>query len=227
MLALFNRSVRICGLLDDGFECCPFRFHANVAIVLEHPFRDVPGNVHDGLVTSAALGQLRDKRVPVVAPAPSHLGVFAEIVPGCLERGDVTGGIGWPRLSEREDIPLGPNLPKSLGVPSNVLGERREQGRVQRDGTTLATFCLAVPDGQEVLRKIDLCPGQCLDLGIAHPGVQRTGFRHAERDSCGSLHCTERSSRGFVGTSGDEISQVRRFLKGPIDRRLWNVSWLD
>lgn len=52
-----------------------WRFHANVAVVLEHLFRDMAGDVHDGLIASAALGQLGDEGVPVVVPPSLYAGL--------------------------------------------------------------------------------------------------------------------------------------------------------
>ena len=42
--------------LDDCLQGVPLGLHANVAVVAEHLLRDVPGDVHDGLVARTALG---------------------------------------------------------------------------------------------------------------------------------------------------------------------------
>jgi hypothetical protein len=51
--------------LDDRLQGVSFRLHTNVAAMFEHLFRDVTGDVHDGLVASATLSQIGDKSVPV------------------------------------------------------------------------------------------------------------------------------------------------------------------
>ena len=43
--------------------------------MLEHVPRDVPGDIHDRLLTSAALCKIGDKRMTVIVPAARHLGV--------------------------------------------------------------------------------------------------------------------------------------------------------
>jgi hypothetical protein len=57
---------------DDGFESRALRFHPNAAIVPQHLFRDMTGNVHDGLVGCAALRKLGGQGVPVSSRAKSQ-----------------------------------------------------------------------------------------------------------------------------------------------------------
>jgi hypothetical protein len=144
-----------------------------MAVVFEHLLRDVSGDIHNGLVTRTTFRQLRNERVPVVVPATGHLGIFADIAPGRLQRRDGTCGIAGPRFSEREDVPLRSNLVKSVRVLCNVLRQRREQSGVQRDGAALATLRLAAAHSKEFLCKVDLRPSQRFDLGISHTGIQR------------------------------------------------------
>ena len=57
---------------DDRFESRALRLHPNAAIVPQHLFRDMIGNVHDGLVACAALRKLGDQGVPVSSWAKSQ-----------------------------------------------------------------------------------------------------------------------------------------------------------
>ena len=125
-----------------------------MAVVFEHLLRDVSGDIHNGLVTRTAFRQLRDERVPVVVPATGNVGIVADIAPGRLQRRDGTCGIAGPRFSEREDVPLRSNLPKSVRVPCNVLRQRREQSRVQRDGAASPPSVLLRPTARNFFAKL-------------------------------------------------------------------------
>jgi hypothetical protein len=162
---------------NDGLQSVAFRLHEDVAIVLEHLLGNMSGDVHDGLIASAAFRKVGDERVPVVVPTAFHLGVGAHIVPCRLEGGNGARGVTWTRLSEGKDIPLGAGLSELLPVPNGILGKNLEEGGVQRDGTAFAGFRFAASDREEFLCEVDLLPSQVPDLGIAHPGVERQ--RHA------------------------------------------------
>ena len=83
--AILNRSRGFRGLFQDRFESRPFGFHADVTIVLQHLLGHVTGDVHDGLIPGAVLGQLRDESVPVVVPAPADFSVDTQVPPGGLQ----------------------------------------------------------------------------------------------------------------------------------------------
>ena len=115
------RCVADSRLFDDGFESPPLGLHTNVAVVLEHLFRDMPGDVHDRLVPGAALRQLGNEGVPVVVKTSRHRGVIAHIAPRRFQCCYVARGIGRLRFSEREDIPLRPDLSELLLVPFDIF----------------------------------------------------------------------------------------------------------
>jgi hypothetical protein len=107
-----NRRRSFCGLprgvcLDQRFESVAFRFHTNVAVVLEHIARDVAGDIHNRLLTSSALRKIGDESVTVIVPTTRHLGVPPHSVPSRLERCHRSRGVAGPRLTEGEEIPLG------------------------------------------------------------------------------------------------------------------------
>ncbi len=60
-------------------------------------------------------------------------------------------GRGFPNL---EDVPLRSNLPKSVRVPCNVLRQRREQSRVQRDGAASPPSVLLRPTARNFFAKL-------------------------------------------------------------------------
>ena len=103
----------------DGFESSPFRFHADVAVVLQHLFRDVPGDVHDRLIAGAALGEFGDEGVPVVVPAALHSCFLFDVFPASLQRGDRTSRIERPLLPDlRFRDPAWENVHSGL-IPPN------------------------------------------------------------------------------------------------------------
>jgi hypothetical protein len=164
----------------NGLQGAALRFHADVAVVLEHLLGNVPSDVHDGLIACAAFGEVGNQRVPVVVPTALHLGIGAHIVPCRLEGGDRARRVTWTRLSEGKDIPLGSGLSELLPVPCGIVGKNLEEGGVQRDGTAFAGFRFAAPYSEEFLCEVDLLPSQVPDLGIAHPGVERQRQREID-----------------------------------------------
>jgi len=81
-----------------------------VAVVLEHVPRDVSGDIHDRLLSSAALRKISDERMTVIVPAARHLGVPSHRIPCRLEGCDGTRRIAWSGLAKGEEIPLGSYL---------------------------------------------------------------------------------------------------------------------
>ncbi len=154
-LAGFFRGRTHC---DDGLQSTALRFHADVAVVLEHLLGNVSGDVHDGLIARAAFRKIGDERVPVIVPAAFHLGVRAHIVPCRLEGGDRARRVTRTRLSEGKDIPLGAGLSELLPVPHGVVGKNLEEGGVQRNGTAFAGFRFAASNREEFLCEVDLLP---------------------------------------------------------------------
>src|SRR5437667_8111 len=73
---LFNR-----GLRHDSFECLPFGFHTDMRVMLEHSLGHVTGNVPDGLLPGAALGQVGDQSMSVVVPPAAHARFLADVAP--------------------------------------------------------------------------------------------------------------------------------------------------
>jgi hypothetical protein len=55
-----------------------------VAVAGQHLPADVPGNVHDGLVTGPAFAQFRNQRVAVIVPAPRDTGILPDVAPDGL-----------------------------------------------------------------------------------------------------------------------------------------------
>ena len=45
---------------DYGLQSMALRFHANVAVMLEHLLGNVPSDIHDGLIASAAFRKVGD-----------------------------------------------------------------------------------------------------------------------------------------------------------------------
>jgi hypothetical protein len=79
---------RAAALFLDLFQRLPFGFRPNVHVAWEHLPRDVACNFHNGLFTSAILGELGDQRMPVIVPAAGDACLRADIVPGGLQRSD-------------------------------------------------------------------------------------------------------------------------------------------
>ena len=84
---------------DYGLQGTALRFHANVAVVFEHLFGDVSGDVHNGLIASTAFRKVGNESVPVVVPTAFHFGIFPNIFHAVLSV--VTGrvrslGLGFP-----------------------------------------------------------------------------------------------------------------------------------
>ena len=138
---------------NDGLQSVAFRLHEDVAIVLEHLLGNMSGDVHDGLIASAAFRKVGDERVPVVVPTAFHLGVGAHIVPCRLEGGNGARGVTWTRLSEGKDIPLGAGLSELLPVPNGILGKNLEEGGVQRDGRPSPASVLLRPTARNFFVK--------------------------------------------------------------------------
>ncbi len=69
------------GFAYDGFERFPLCVHADVRVMLKHLFRDVPGDVANGFVSSPALGKIGDQRMSGVVPAPADAGLLPNVVP--------------------------------------------------------------------------------------------------------------------------------------------------
>ena len=70
----------------------------------------------------------------------------------------------WFPDPSRKDEPLGLRGAKPLGVPPGVIQQRREQLPVQRNGAAFASVGLALADGQVLLFKINLAPGEIADF---------------------------------------------------------------
>jgi hypothetical protein len=92
-------------LFDDCLQGVSLGLHTNVAVMFEHLFRHVAGDVHDGLVASAALSQIGDQSMAVVVPASFDLGIFADVVPSCFEGGHGPGRVAWSGLPEGIRLP--------------------------------------------------------------------------------------------------------------------------
>ena len=102
--------------------------------MLEHPFGDMAGNVHDGLVARlSGFGQAGDEGVTVVVPATLDAGGFANLPPDRLETGARLGWIGGLGLAGWKDKPLAvvlivlfgskklPHAARSLGQSMRIL----------------------------------------------------------------------------------------------------------
>ena len=63
MVCVITRRFGACG---KGFHRVALRFHANVAVPLQHPSADVTRNCHDGRIRCAALRKLGDSAVPEI-----------------------------------------------------------------------------------------------------------------------------------------------------------------
>jgi len=73
---------RCWSLGNDGLQGTALRLHTDVAVVLEPLLGDVSGDVHDGLIASAAFRKVGDERVPVVVPAAlSRAGLYLPLIP--------------------------------------------------------------------------------------------------------------------------------------------------
>jgi hypothetical protein len=123
---LFVVAVR--RLVDDRFERRPLRLHPDMAVVTEHPFRDMTGNVHDGLVAGTAFRQVRNERVAIVVPPAGDHCFLPDILPGRLEGGDGSRRIAGAGLPKGEQIPLWASFSEFLSIPSRVFPQDGEQG---------------------------------------------------------------------------------------------------
>ena len=103
------------------------------------------GNVHDGLIARTAFRKIRDERVPVIMPPSRHLGVLADIFPGCFEGCNGPRRITRAGPPKRKYVPLRAGLAKLLSVPNCVFSQDREQRGVQRNGATFPASVLLCP----------------------------------------------------------------------------------
>jgi len=145
------------------------------------------GDVHDGLIASAAFRKVGDERVPVVVPTAFHLGVGAHIVPCRLEGGNGARGVTWTRLSEGKDIPLGAGLSELLPVPNGILGKNLEEGGVQRDGRPSPASVLLRPTARNFFVKSICSQVKFLISASRIPALSAsvTRDRCAENEPCG------------------------------------------
>ena len=75
--------------------------------MLEHPFGDMAGDVHDRLVARLPrFGKPSDKRVTVIVPTTFDTGGEPNLAPNGLKAGARLGWIGRLRLASREDEPF-------------------------------------------------------------------------------------------------------------------------
>ena len=98
-----------------------FRFasHSDVAVVLQHLFRDVPRDVHDRLVANSRLAKLGYEGVAGVMQAALHSCFLFDVFPASLQRGDRTSRIERPLLPDlRFRDPAWENVHSGL-IPPN------------------------------------------------------------------------------------------------------------
>jgi hypothetical protein len=155
-----------CGVIrlaaDDRFESSALGLHADVAVMPEHAFGDVTGDVHDGLIAGPTFRKIRDERVAIVVPSASDLGILADVVPGRLEGGNGPGRIARAGLPKGEDVPFGASFAELLPVPDGILPQDRKQRGVEGNRPAFSGLCLALAHDQIALREFDLRPGKRL-----------------------------------------------------------------
>ena len=112
--------------LDKRLQCLSLRIHPHVGIMLQH-LGDVPGDVANHFIRSAALSKIRDHGVAIVMPAALDVRFRSNILPGRLERYDRPRGIVRRRLAEGEQVPFRPGLAEFLRVPLRVSYQRLQE----------------------------------------------------------------------------------------------------
>lgn len=69
-----------------------------MTVVRADRLQDMAGDDYDGLVATAALGELGDQGVAVVLPVASDSGTLTDLCPDCLQSSDVPRWVGGLRL---------------------------------------------------------------------------------------------------------------------------------
>ena len=122
--------------------------------------RDVPDNLTNGLLPGTAFGELCDQRVAMVVPPAGNFCTRPNVPPRCLERRHMPSRIPRPRSTEREDIPIVPNLLEFLEVGRTVLKKCLLEHRVDGDRPSLSRGSLALSDLNIALVQVNLAPGK-------------------------------------------------------------------
>jgi len=86
----------------------------------KHLAVDVPGDLHDGFVAGAILGEFRNESVPIVVPPAIHVCIGAGGLLSRLERGNVPRRVRGPGLTPGKDLPLVADLAEPLAIPCAV-----------------------------------------------------------------------------------------------------------
>jgi hypothetical protein len=160
----------------DSVADRPYRTLSNYdsSSVAQSPIRNwrlVIAKKYKSLVANPETGEFRDEGVPVVVPATFYLRLGAHCLPGSLERGHVTGWVGWRRLTPREDIPVVRRRSEPLQVPDAMVDESLVELRVHRNDTPLPSIALRAPDLNGLRGEVHPSPGQRLDLGVPESAV--------------------------------------------------------
>ena len=139
--------------------------------MFQHLLRHVTRNVHDCLVTGAALSQFRDQSVSAVVPPTRYTGICPNVPPRRLQGGNRPAGIFRLRIPKREHIPFGSSPAEFPFVSFCVFQQSGQQSRVEGYGSAFSALGFASAHREESFLQIYLRPGQRFDLGIAHSCV--------------------------------------------------------
>jgi len=133
----------------------------------------VPDDLADRLLAGSLLSELGDQRVAMIVPSSGHLRVGADVPPRGFDRGHVPRRIpgAWP--AKRKNEPLRTNLIEFLSIPCHVLVNGLLENGVDWNRPPISGSRFALSHFDKVLVQMNLAPGERLDLGVAHSGVER------------------------------------------------------
>jgi len=77
----------------------------------------VPGDIHNGLIASAALGEFGDQRMPGIVEAAAHARALPSVSPCRLERSYRPCWVKLVRPTEWEQVPVRLNSTEADVVP--------------------------------------------------------------------------------------------------------------
>jgi hypothetical protein len=113
-----RRGTRCIALLaHDGFARGSLRFSANVAVMFEHLLKTCRAI---SIMVRTTFRQFRNYRVSGCRASERSRPGFRGHCSDRLQLSDRTYGVAGLRFSEQEDVPLRPNLMKSVRLPSAI-----------------------------------------------------------------------------------------------------------
>src|SRR5207249_11318959 len=100
--------------------------------------------------------------------ASSHYRPNADRCTSSLKGGHGASRVKVPKPSKRQQVPLGIESTKLVGVPAKVIGQRHGEGGIQRDCPAFPGFSFALPDheGQVLFVEMNVAKLEIADFSI-------------------------------------------------------------